>query len=268
MSTLEAIFLGILQGIIEFFPISSSGHLLAWQTLTHISQSSATCEEALFDAVVQVGSGLALFLYFSIQMFRGNLQFTNVLGLKKATFFIVVATLPAVVCGMLFHSYIKSSLYTLPIVAWSLMIGGILFILFDRKEAEKEGYIEPITLTTALTIGIAQVFALIPGVSRSGATIFTGRVLGLSRKEAVTFSFLLATPILIGAGSYDLFKTLYIKKVQGISLEPLLQGLFSSFISSLLLARPLLSLLGRVGLRPFGWYRIIIGGAILLYLAT
>ena len=270
-SSLTSFITGIYQGIIEFFPVSSTGHLILWQLLNQNMHEGMGLKNIALDAIVQLGSGIALFIFFLLRFINNHNPLIRSVGWKKMALLITVASFPAGLSGVLFHSYIKTYLYSPVIIAWALLIGGILFILVDtphndssRKRGDSTQLEKSITLSQALFIGIAQAIALIPGVSRSGATILAGSILGLKRETAISFSFLMATPILIGAGSYDLLKQV-VHPSRHIEMEPLVLGFIGAFAATLMFAKMLLLLLEKVGLAPFGWYRIALGGSMLLY---
>ncbi len=266
MTYLESILLGLFQGVLEFFPISSSGHLIAYETIMGEQLGALSQHHKLFDAVVQIGSGCALTLFFIRQFFYGNISFLKTkpfLFLFKQLF---VTSLPVVLFGALFHSYIKEYFYSPLIVAIMLVVGGAIFLIIEAKKTKIFESNAPISITAACKIGLFQVLALIPGVSRSGATIVGGRLCHLSQKEAVLFSFWIAIPVLLGAGFYDLVKTIYnTSSTHSIDLTSLFLGAISAFLMSCLIIEKAFSILIQYGLKPFGWYRIIIGTILLIY---
>ncbi len=266
MSYLEALILGIIQGIVEFFPISSSGHLIAYQALRQDSGIyDLALQDRIFDAVVQIGSGIALFLVFLRKLLLEQIPFFDKKNPWKCCVALIVASLPVIICGVVFHSYIKTHLYTPYIVAWMWIFGGILFLIAEERAKKRTSCNFPTQSPYSFGIGLFQAVALIPGVSRSGATIMGAELLGISRKNAVLFSFFIAIPILIGAGSYDLVKALLSSSSISLDIPKLMIGAFSAFIASLCIAQKALDFLIRYGIAPFGWYRII-AGCVLLWL--
>jgi len=244
MNWLLAALLGAIQGITEFLPISSTGHILFFEKLF----SFTPCSGQTFEAVVQLGSGFALFFYY----WRKLVQHTI-----KQNALIILATIPAAVIGLLFHTTLKTHLASTVIMATTLILGGIFFLYVEHLYPTFCSISEKIRFKQAGTVGAAQALALIPGVSRSGITISTGLYLGLDRSTAVDFSFLLALPILFGSGFYELFS--HFSTLTSNEWTNLTIGFFSSFFVSLIIIKPLLYTITRFGLTPFGWYRIIFG---------
>lgn len=257
MSTIQAILLGIVQGLTEFIPVSSSGHLL----LTH--NLLGTLENSLaFDVVLHVGTLIALIVYFRKdlwELFRNTFADNKEGRLARL---LLVATVPAALAGLLFKDFIDDSLRNLTVVVTGLGVVGVIMLLVDRFAQAQQGDNQEITKRQGVLIGIGQVLALMPGVSRSGASITTGLVVGLKRKQATRFAFLLAIPITIGAIVGMLW-------FEGASLAgegfALYAGMFAAFLSGLFAIKFLLAVIGRVGLKPFAIYRIVLALIILLF---
>ncbi len=236
MTLLQAIFLGILQGITEFLPISSSGHLILGETLLHLDVS----ELKDFDVVVHLGTLLAILLYF----WR---DFLN----TKFWPWIVLGSLPAVLVGFTLEDQIDALFRNATSVGIIMIVMGVLFLTPEKwMKKNKE-----LGLGSAVLMGIAQAVAIIPGVSRSGSTIFTGTMLGLKREEAARFSFLLGGVAIAGAG---LLTALDLETV-AVSSKVLVAGFATSFLSGLLAITWLMQFLKTHSLRGFGVYRIFIG---------
>jgi undecaprenyl-diphosphatase len=257
MSLLEAILFGLIQGLTEFIPVSSSGHLLIAHEIFGTDDSSLA-----FDVALHVGTLFALFLYFRHDLIKLARNFYKSNKDGALARLLLVATLPAAFAGLLFSDFIDDNLRSPVIVAITLATVGVL-MLFADKHSEKVHSSSAVTTKQGILIGFAQVAALIPGVSRSGATITAGFFLGLSRKQAARFSFLLAIPIIAGsavgillAGSNEL----------AVGSWQLALGMIAAFVSGLLAIRVLLGIIERVGLRPFAYYRFAVAALVLIFL--
>ena len=245
-SILQAALLGIVQGITEFLPISSSTHLLLFEKTLGLESSP----EKSFEIILQLGSGMAIMAFFFKRLFSKTQERNRLLLL------LFLATIPVAVVGFFAHHYIKTYFYTPTIINLSLIVGGIAFLLIDRaSKTSSRG--ENISVRQAGGVGIFQTLALIPGVSRSGSTIASGLYVGMKRNVAVEFSFLLAIPALCGAGILEcIISYPSITAERGIVL---FTGFITAFLSSLFVIRPLIRLVEKRGLTPFGWYRIVLG---------
>ncbi len=257
MSIIEAIILGLAQGLTEFIPVSSSGHLLLLHEMLGTNENSLG-----FDVVLHVGTLLALIVFFKqdITMLIKNVSQKNSEG--RLARILAVATLPAALVGLLFSDFIDDTVRSPFVVMIALaIVGGIMLIVDSLKPKTKN--IEEVSMKQGILIGVAQMFALIPGVSRSGATITTGLMLGLSRELAARFSFLLAIPIITGSAL-----GLLIKGDLGASDQtlPLLLGMCAAFLSGLFAIKFMLNIIGKVGLRPFALYRIALAVVVGLFL--
>lgn len=255
MSILEALILGLVQGLTEFIPVSSSGHLL----LTH--QIFGSTENTLaFDVALHVGTLLALILYFRKDLW--NLA-VNIFAKNKEgrlARLLIAATIPAAIAGLIFGDYIDKHIRTPFIVAISLALMGLVMLYVDRK-TPKENTNE-ITTKQGMSVGLAQILALIPGVSRSGATLTMGIFVGLDRKQATRFAFLLAVPIIAGSAFGIL-----LKDGDQISFGPdLAVGLIAAFVSGLFAIKFMLNIITKVGLKPFAYYRIVLAVIVLIFL--
>lgn len=252
MSIIQAIIIAIVEGITEFLPVSSTGHMIIASSLMGIADQRFT---KLFTVAIQLGAIMSvLVLYF--KRFFQSFDFY---------FKLLVAFIPAAVMGILFNDYIDAALGNPLIVAVMLLLGGIVLLFVDDWFRKNEG--EEINYPTAFKIGAFQVLAMLPGVSRSAATIIGGMTQGLNRRVAAEFSFFLAMPTMFGATA----KSLYEYYKDGTTLtgqEWLLLGIGNvvAFIVALLAIRTFIDYLSKKGFRAFGWYRIIVGlGILLLY---
>lgn len=254
MSIIEAITLGLVQGLTEFIPVSSSGHLLLLQEWFGNENS------IVFDVAVHIGTLAALLVYFRsdvIDLLR-NLFKPNKQG--RLARILAAATIPGVIAGLLFADYIDETLRSSSVVAWGLIVVAVLMIIADKYARQVTQQITP---KSGVVIGVAQAFALIPGVSRSGSTITIGMLLGLTREAAARFSFLLAMPIVAGS-AVGLFLTDTADSDAGVI--PIVIGVITAFVSGLFAIKFMLGVIGKIGLTPFALYRIALGVIVLLVL--
>ncbi len=263
---LVAIFLGIVEGITEWLPISSTGHMILVENFIQLKASDAFKE--MFFVVIQLGAILAvLILYFNK---------LNPLSLKKTTqerldtmniwFKVVVGALPAAILGFLFDDWLDEHLYNYQTVAITLILYGILFIIIENRNRDKRDKItnfSELTYQTAFLIGMFQVLSLIPGTSRSGATILGAILLGSSRFIAAEFSFFLSIPIMFGASALKLYKFGF--NFQGPEIIILLTGMVVAFVVSVFIIRYLMDFIKNNSFKPFGWYRIVLGVVVIGY---
>jgi len=252
MGIFEAFILGVLEGLTEFLPISSTGHLILASHLMGIEQ---TAVHKSFEVSIQLGSICAvIFVYF-------RKLFGDTALAKK----LAVAFLPTGVLGFLFYKHIKA-LFAPETVAFALILGGVVFILMEYFYKTKEqpiNSIDEIGLKEALLIGFAQSFSMIPGTSRSGATIIGGLLCGLSRRSAVEFSFLLAVPTMVIATSYDIYKNF--SSFDTTDISNLIIGFVTAFFVAMIAIKWFLKFVSKFSFVPFGVYRIILG-VIFLYI--
>ena len=248
---LVALILGVIEGLTEFLPISSTGHLILAGDLL-----DATAEHwKVFEIVIQTGAMLAVVWEYRARFFRVDVAlYRNLL----------VAFIPAAVLGLAFGKYIKAFLFHAVPVALAFIIGGIIILLVDRGSARRARVESAAEMTwlDALKVGIAQCFALIPGTSRSGATIIGGMLFGLSRPAATEFSFFLAVPTLVAAGGYDLLKNRALLSARDVPIFSV--GMVVAFISAFVVIRWLIRYVATHDFRPFAWYRIAFGVVVLL----
>jgi len=258
----KAFVLGIVEGLTEFLPVSSTGHLiLAGDWLSFDSGSGK-----VFEVVIQLGAILAVCWLFRekiLALIKG--VFTGDRAALHFAGVVLIAFLPSVVFGLIFIKTIKAVLFNPPVVAVSLVVGGLIILAVERRERPVASEtIEEIGFLQAFGIGLAQVISMIPGVSRSGATIIGGMVFGLSRSAATEFSFFLAMPTMLGATVLDLAKN-------GASLGfgdlvTIAVGFVTAFVSAIVVVKFLIRFVAHHTFKAFAWYRIALGAVILSWI--
>jgi len=254
MTIIDSIILSIVEGITEFLPISSTAHMIITSALLGLKQ---TVTNVAFEVIIQLGATLAI-----VMIYLDKINFKEVELWKK----VILAFFPLAVIGFLLRHQIKE-LFTLYTVAWMFIIGGIVFFIvekFYKEEKVKVNEVEKVNYRQALIIGFFQVFALIPGTSRSGATIVGGMLSGLSRKTAADFSFLLAIPTMFAASGYEFVKNISSFKEQNLIVLGV--GFVVSFISCYVAVKWFLNFVKKYTLIPFGIYRIVVGILIFILL--
>ncbi len=269
-----AIILGIVEGITEWLPVSSTGHMILVNQFLRFSNKDFS---DMFLVVVQLGAIMAVVLLFWKKIFPFNLhpdkgQSYVKMDIMQMWFKIVVACLPAAVVGILFDDAIDEMFYNPAVVAGALIIYGILFILVENWNAKRRPEIMKVhdfTYQTALLIGVFQLLAaIVPGTSRSGATIIGALIIGVSRGAAAEFTFYLAIPVMFGASILKIVKSV----VNGLSYGPmeittLLIGMFVAFVVSLFVIKFLMGYIRKHDFKCFGYYRIVLGVIVILYFA-
>ena len=259
---IKSILLGIVQGITEWLPISSTGHLIIFESFLQMNFQKEFIDT--FFVVIQLGSILAVIILFfnKINPFQKNKE--EVKNKISLWLKIIIASIPVAICGFLFEDKIDELLYNPFVVAVMLILFGIVILLVEKhKQRFVIEDIKDITFKVAFFIGVFQVLALIPGTSRSGATIVGALILGLSRKSASEFSFILAIPALLGAGILKLLKMgLAFSLTEWIVL---IIGVVTAFIVSILVIKLILNYIKKHDFKVFGYYRIILGIIILLF---
>ena len=256
----KAAIMGVVEGLTEFLPISSTGHLILAGALLGFDDDKAK----VFDIAIQTGAILAVIIVYWQKIRDTVVALPTQRQAQRFALNVLVAFLPAVVIGLLLGKAIKAHLFTPTVVAVTLIIGGFIILWVERREQPTVRIhdVDQMTLWDALKVGLIQCVAMIPGTSRSGATIIGGMVLGLSRKAATDFSFYLAIPTLIGAGAYSLYKDRALLSAQDLPMFGV--GLLFSFLSAWLCVRWLLRYISTNDFRLFAWYRIVFGVVILL----
>lgn len=256
---LKGALLGLVEGATEFIPVSSTGHLIlvsSWLGL--IDERAKT-----FDIFIQLGAILAIVWLYRVRLAGSVLAARRDAPSRRLLVGLFIAFLPAAVVGFLTHDWIKTRLFNPTVVAAALVVGGILILLIERWAPQPRiGDVYEVPARTALGIGLAQVLSLIPGTSRSGATIMGGYALGLSRTAATEFSFFLAIPVMLTATTYDLLKSWSVLAVTDIPL--FVVGFIVSFVSALVVVKAFLAYVSGHSFRVFAWYRIAFGTVLLL----
>jgi undecaprenyl-diphosphatase len=256
----KAAIMGIVEGVTEFLPISSTGHLILAGALLGFDDPKAK----VFDIAIQTGAIFAVILVYWQKIRDTVAALPTQRQAQRFSLNVLIAFLPAVVVGLLFGKAIQASLFTPTVVAVALIVGGFVIIWAERRQhaAVHIEDVDQMSAWDALKVGIVQCFAMIPGTSRSGATIIGAMLLGLSRRAATDFSFYLAIPTLIGAGAYSLYKDRALLAVDDLPLFML--GLVFSFASAWICVRWLLRYIASHSFMPFAYYRIVFGVLVLL----
>lgn len=255
----KAALLGLVEGVTEFIPVSSTGHLiLVSHWLGETSEVAKT-----FDIFIQLGAILAIVWLYRARLTHAVRSARSEPASRRFLLNLVIAFLPAAIVGFLAHDWIKARLFTPVVVATALVVGGLVILLIERlRPRERVADVADVRPPTALGVGLAQVLSLIPGTSRSGATIMGGYALGLSRRAATEFSFFLSIPVMFAATLYDLLKS---RGALGAADIPAFTvGFVVSFVSALIVVKAFLGYVSRHSFRAFAWYRIVLGAAILL----
>lgn len=287
---LKALFLGVVEGFTEFIPVSSTAHLLLIGSWIDFSSS----DDKVFEVVIQFGSILAVMWIFRerlLHLFRGALTRDPVeLAFMRN---LLIAFLPAAVIGALAIKYIKMLFHSPAVFIFTLVIGGFIMLWVERKpqyakfgsgpagaagevsqpaggvetETSRRATahaLEEISWKQALVVGFAQCLAMVPGTSRSGATIISGMIAGIDRRTATEFSFFLAMPTMLAATVYDLYRNATV--LDGTEYAAIAVGFIAAFLSALVVVRAVLRFVSRHTYRPFAWYRIALGGVVALWL--
>jgi undecaprenyl-diphosphatase len=257
----QTIILGIIEGLTEFLPVSSTGHLLLADELLGFSGPPGKT----FEVIIQFGAILSVIVVYWEKLWGVVLRLPTDPQARKFTLGLLIAFLPSMIVGGLLHNVIKELLFNPWIVAFSLIIGGLLiFIIEDAAPRPVERSVDDLKLSTCLKIGLFQLVSMIPGVSRSGATILGGMLIGVERKAAAEFTFFLAIPTMFAASVYDLYKNW-----AALSLHDgliIAVGFVVSFLSAYVVVKTFIAFISRFGFAPFAWYRIVVGVAALALL--
>lgn len=263
---LKAVFLGIVEGITEWLPISSTGHMLLVDEFLQLEMSDAFKE--MFFVVIQLGAILAVVSVFFKRMIP--FEINNGLKIKKDTFSlwvkVVIACIPGAVVTLLFDDFIESRLHTPIVIALTLIIYGVAFIVIEnmaKNKTPKTNQLEMISYKEALLIGLFQVLSIIPGTSRSGATIIGALLIGVSRVAAAEFTFFLAVPVMFGLSALKLLDFGFSFSADEIII--LLVGCVTAFAVSLGVVKFLMSYIKKKDFKLFGIYRIVLGALVLIY---
>lgn len=249
-----ALILGLVEGLTEFLPVSSTGHLILTGQLLGFNDEKGK----VFEIVIQFAAILAVVWEYRTRLFHTLLSVTKEASSKRLAINLIVAFLPSAILGFLFLKQIKAHLFNPIVVASAFIIGGLLILWAERREHTiKADTIDDITWKDALKVGFAQALAMIPGTSRSGATIIGGLFFGLSRLAAAEFSFFLAIPTMFAATLYDVYKHRDLFSLNDLSLFAV--GSAVSFLSAFLAVRGLIRFISRHDFTVFAWYRIAFG---------
>jgi len=261
---MKAAVMGLVEGLTEFLPISSTGHLILAGALLGFDDEKAK----VFDIAIQTGAIFAVILVYWTKIRDTVVALPTERQAQRFALNVVIAFLPAVLLGLLFGKVIKAHLFTPVVVASTFIIGGFIILWAERRQQTNPASarihdVDDMTTLDALKVGLVQCLAMVPGTSRSGATIIGGMLLGLSRKAATDFSFYLAIPTLIGAGAYSLYKERALLSMADLPMFGV--GLVVSFVSAWLCIRWLLRYIASHSFVGFAYYRIVFG---LIVLAT
>ncbi len=256
----KAAIMGVVEGLTEFLPISSTGHLILAASLLDFRGEKAK----VFDIAIQTGAIFAVILVYWQRLRDTAAGLGSDPRARRFTLNVLIAFVPAVLLGLLFGKAIKQHLFNPTVVASAFIIGGLIILWAERRPSRvvRIESVDDMTAWDALKVGLVQCLAMIPGTSRSGATIIGGMLLGLSRKAATDFSFFLAIPTLIGAGAYSLVKERALLSWADVPLFGV--GLLFSFFSAWLCVRWLLRYIATHDFVPFAWYRIVFGALVLI----
>ena len=259
----KAAIMGIVEGLTEFLPISSTGHLILAGALLGFDDEKAK----VFDIAIQTGAIFAVILVYWQKIRSTLVALPTDKQAQQFALNVLIAFIPAVILGLLFGNAIKANLFTPTVVATTFIIGGFIILWAEARHKNNPGAtrvhdVDSMTTGDAIKVGLVQCLAMIPGTSRSGATIIGGMLLGLSRKAATDFSFFLAMPTLIGAGAYSLYKERALLSVADVPMFAV--GLVFAFLSAWLCIHWLLRYIATHSFVPFAWYRIGFGILVLL----
>ena len=266
---LKAILFGIVEGVTEWLPISSTGHLILLNEFVKLNVSEEFSQ--MFDVVIQLGAILAVIVLFfrKLNPFDGRKKPAEKKQTWRLWFTVLLSIIPSGLVGVLFDDWMEAHLHTAPVVALMLIVYGVAFILVERYNARREPAITgvyDIDLKTALLIGAFQCLSLIPGTSRSGSTILGAILLGVSRGAGAEFSFFMAIPTMVGASGIKALKFMLSGvAITGTEIGVLIVGCVVSFLVSLLVIRGLMEYVRRHSFAAFGVYRIVLGIVVLVF---
>ncbi len=268
LEMLKVIFLGIVEGITEWLPISSTGHMLLVDEFIQLDMTAEFKE--MFFILIQLGAILAVILLFWNKMWPFRIKDKTKPVIIKETFSVwfkvVVACIPGAIVTILFDDYVEAHFQTPPVIAATLIVYGIAFLVIEkwnRTRTPKTAELADITYKTAFLIGLFQVLSIIPGTSRSGATIIGALLIGVSRVAAAEFTFFLAVPVMLGMSALKLLKFGLV--FSGTEIAVLLLGMATAFVVSVLVIKFLMGYIKKKDFTLFGWYRIVLGVIIIAY---
>lgn len=262
-SIVQAALLGILQGLTEFLPVSSTAHLILGARLLGYQDPGG-----VFIVMIQLGSVLAVMWLYRAKITDVALGFSTKPEARRFVLMVFVACVPALIAGALLSKYVKRVLYYSPgVIAAAFIAGGVIMLIVERARPKPTVHdVDSVPVDKAIGIGVCQTLALIPGVSRSGATMVGGMAVGLDRATAAEFSFFLAMPIIAAAFAHDLLEAkdyLAPDRVVEIAI-----GFVMAFLAALVVVKPFVNVVRKTGLAPFAWYRIVVGVGLLVALAA
>jgi undecaprenyl-diphosphatase len=256
----QAALLGAVEGLTEFIPVSSTGHLILLVDILKFAKLPGR----IFEVVIQLGAIFAVCWLFRHKLIHLLLTFPTNKTSRHFTFTLLIAFLPAAFLGALFHNFIKNILFSPLVVSISLIVGGILILFVERFKPKPHIFtIEDVSYRKALALGLLQCLAMVPGTSRSGATIMGALLLKLDRRTATEFSFFLAIPTMLGASVYDLYKNYH--SLNLVHAEIILVGFVMAFITAFFVVKHVIAFISLHGFAPFAYYRILLG-VVMLYL--
>lgn len=258
---LKALLLGAVEGLTEFLPVSSTGHLIIIGDLLDFNDAKGK----VFEIAIQLGAILAVCWEYRARIGHVVSGLGSDAQARRFALNVLIAFLPAAVLGFLFHGIIKTYLFNPYTVALALIAGGLVILWVERHYQDRHhiGSVEDMRWTDALKVGFAQSIAMFPGVSRSGATIMGGMIFGLSRQTATEFSFFLAIPTMFAATGYEVLKNRDLLHLSDLPMFAV--GFVAAFITALLVVRGLLHYVAHHSFTPFAWYRIVFGLVVLAY---
>ena len=258
---LIAALLGVIEGLTEFLPVSSTGHLILFVDLLGFQAPPGKT----FEVMIQLGAILALITIYFHKIFSTIIGLPTDPAARRFALLILLGFLPAMVLGATLHGFIKEYLFSPTVVAVALIVGGIVILIVEatqRRVLYRE--VDAVPLRTGFLVGVAQTLAMVPGVSRSGATIIGGLLLGLERRTAAEFSFFLSIPTMSAAFAYDAYKNRADLSFDDAGLIAV--GFIAAFIAALLVVKPFLAIVSKIGFAPFAYYRAALGAFVLVLL--
>lgn len=263
---MKSALMGIVEGLTEFLPISSTGHLILADSLLEFARATGSDKAKVFEIAIQTGAIFAVILVY-MQRIKDTISgmFSDPQA-QRFTINVLIGFLPAVVMGLAVGKVVKAHLFTPTVVATTFILGGVIILIAERFAAQRPQQrvetVDDMTPMDAIKVGLIQCLALIPGTSRSGATIIGGMLMGLSRKAATDYSFFLGIPTLVGAGAYSLYKERALLSADDLPLFSV--GLVFAFLSAWICVRWLIRYVSSHNFVPFAWYRIAFGIFILV----
>ncbi|MBC8048556.1 MAG: undecaprenyl-diphosphate phosphatase [Chitinophagales bacterium] len=255
---LLAALLGVIEGLTEFLPVSSTGHLILFVDLLGFKAPPGQT----FEVMIQLGAILALVVLYFRKIWQTLTGLPSDPAARRFATVILAAFIPAMILGAAFHSQIKAVLFSPVVVAIALIVGGVVILIVERMQKRVLYHtVDDVPVRTGFLVGLAQAMALVPGVSRSGATIIGGLLLGLERRAAAEFSFFLSMPTMGAAFAYDAYKNRDLLSFDDAGVIAV--GFIAAFIAALLVVKPFLAIVSNIGFAPFAYYRIALGALVL-----